>query len=368
MKILYYFYYDGSYMTEWQKTSLIDELSHYDIFIEIFNPATFDSLEECNEKLVKKLKADKNIDLFFTCMRDEFFCDGVMDIIKALPIPKVLVCFDNLHAPYMHKNIAPFFDLVWLTSSQTENMFIKWGCKTIYMPYASNPFIYKNIFSRQIDKICFVGTPYGSRAQYINDIVKSNVEIDVYYSTKTNEQNKKELLYEVKTPSLFKIFSQDMSFSIGRALLRGKMLSIIKKTDSIITHNSKFNHFESLTATDMNKAYSNYALSLNVLDLRNTYYLKRPIHKLHLRTFEIPMCGGLQFTSYDEELETFFTEKECIYFRDIEEMIDKAKFYTNPRNSKLVNDFKNNSRLKAEREHTWKCRFDQLFNVLGILK
>lgn len=42
---------------------------------------------------------------------------------------------------------------------------------------------------------------------------------------------------------------------------------------------------------EMNRLYSNFALNLNILELRNTYLLKYPVYKLHLRTFEIPMCS-----------------------------------------------------------------------------
>lgn len=84
----------------------------------------------------------------------------------------------------------------------------------------------------------------------------------------------------------------------------------------------------------MIKAYSNYALALNVTELRNTYLLKNPIYKLHLRTFEIPMCGGIEFTTYNDELASYFEEgKEIVFYKSKEEMIDKVRFYLSEKNS-----------------------------------
>ena len=42
MKILYFFPYDGSFMTEWQKVQIFDEMAHYDVHFEIFNPLSYE--------------------------------------------------------------------------------------------------------------------------------------------------------------------------------------------------------------------------------------------------------------------------------------------------------------------------------------
>ena len=108
--------------------------------------------------------------------------------------------------------------------------------------------------------------------------------------------------------------------------------------------------------------YSNFALSLNISELRDTYILKIPIHKIHLRTFEIPMSGGLEFTNYTDELASYFTEdKEIILYKNHEEMIDKAKYYLNEKRETIIMKMKQAARRRAESEHTWTNRFDKVF-------
>jgi spore maturation protein CgeB len=113
--------------------------------------------------------------------------------------------------------------------------------------------------------------------------------------------------------------------------------------------------------------YSNHSLSLNITELRDTYLLKKPIHKIHLRAFEIPMSGGLQFASYTEELASYFEEnREIVLYRCHEEMIEKAKFYLNSKNEKLIQNMKMSARKRAESEHTWSKRLQNITLELGI--
>ncbi|MDE6391161.1 MAG: glycosyltransferase, partial [Duncaniella sp.] len=123
----------------------------------------------------------------------------------------------------------------------------------------------------------------------------------------------------------------------------------------------------SVSHEDMCRLYSSHALSLNITDLRDTYILDRPIQKLHLRTFEIPMCGGLQLTTRNPEIERYFEDgKEIVLYDTREEMIDKALWYLSPAREAEVARMKAAARLRAERDHTWMARLDPIFSGLGL--
>lgn len=75
------------------------------------------------------------------------------------------------------------------------------------------------------------------------------------------------------------------------------------------------------------------------------------------------MSGGLEFASYTDEISNYFEEdKEIVLYHSKEEMIDKAKFYLDKKNERLVSSMKNAARLRAEKEHTWTRRFNVVFN------
>ncbi len=77
---------------------------------------------------------------------------------------------------------------------------------------------------------------------------------------------------------------------------------------------------EGLFSMDYTKLLSSSYFSLGLL------YKQFP--ELHTtRTFEIPACGTALITEKNEETSSFFTNEEAIFYNDINDMIDKIKYY-----------------------------------------
>lgn len=362
MNILYYWAEQDRNMDKWQRVHIFDELQRNGHTIEVFNPLSYKDFNSANEEFIKSFKSRKNLpDLFMTCASSEQISVESISVVKIKSIPTLLICFDNLHAPFMHKRIAPFFDLVWLTSQETQYLFKKWGCKTIFMPYAANPFKFTSLPGDEIEAVGFIGSPYGTRIQKINHLIQNNIKCNVYSSANNikviNSTNYKKL-----SNSLYNL----SRFSIGRKVLLGAIKNkITNNSHNKLVMNEYLNLYNSVSFAEMNKLYSNLALSLGITELRNTYVLKNPVHKIHLRTFEIPMCGGLQITSFTEELSSYFEDgKEIILYNSDDELISKAKFYMKSENESLRKKMKLKARERALKEHTWSRRFEIIFTQL----
>jgi spore maturation protein CgeB len=277
----------------------------------------------------------------------------------------VLICFDNLHAPFMHKKNAPAFDLVWLTSKETIGMYKQWGCNnTIFQTYAANPFQFMPHWDESDSFVSFIGTPYGSRVNKLNVLTDSGVLCKVYADSLIFDEN---IEIQVEKLAFRKIVKQTinaLSFNIGRKVFYGAFKNKYSSNKQLILNRNEFLIASpSVSFLEMNKIYSNSSLSLNITELRNTYVLKNPIHKIHLRTFEIPMSGGLEIASYTEELASYFKEdEEIVLYKSEEELISKAKFYLDFKNDSLTSQMKKNARKRAELQHTWTNRFENIFN------
>ncbi|WP_158838701.1 glycosyltransferase family protein [Polaribacter sp. L3A8] len=366
MKIIYFFEETSSYMHQWQRVHIFDELERNGHQIEVFNPITYSSTEEANEKLCDYLKT-KSFDLFMTCVSSEIIFEETIQEVKKIGLPTLLICFDNLHAPFMHKAIAPFFDIVWLTSQETIGMFKKWGCKNIvFQTYAANPYNFNPYWGEIDNSINFIGSPYGGRVNKINKLTQSNLLCKVYSNSLVESNNDK---VEVVNKDYLKLLNKTLemlTFNIGRKVLYGAVKNKFFNADnSILEHNNNLECLPSVSFLDMQKTYSSSSLSLNITELRNTYVLDTPIHKMHLRTFEIPMSGGLEIASYTEELASYFKEdKEIVLYKSNEELISKAKFYLDPKNDSLTSNMKRCARERAAAEHTWMNRFDKIFGKL----
>ena len=370
MNILYYFKdYDG-FMAKWQYFHIIEELEREGHNIVVYNPLKYNSIDESNEQIIPFIKNSKiRFDLFLNCESDVFLYSSSIKAIKELGLPTALICFDNLHAPYIHRKMAPLFDVVWLTSIETKWLFEKWGCKNIvFQPYAANPYNFKPNWSSPTHSVSFIGSPYGSRINILNNLTGKGVKCDVYADKLSNHtKTRSKIPTPVKTP-VYKELWQALSFDIGRKVLISALLNrSILKNKSTLSLNSNLEVHPSVSFQDMQSIYSDSALSLNITYLRHTYLLKNPLHKVHLRTFEIPMCGGLEIAAYSDELAGYFEDgKEIVLYKSDEEFISKAKFYLDPKNDSLSSEMKRNARKRAEEEHTWTKRFNVLFSNLNI--
>lgn len=360
MNILYFWAEKDRYMDQWQRIHFFDELERIGYYIIVFNPLDYCSIEEANDSLLKYInKEHKKPELFMTCVPSEFLYPETITIIKNHGIPTLLICFDNLHAPHIHKNIAPLFDLVWLTSMETEYLFKKWGCKTIFMPYAANPYKYYPIKNEEIPAIGFIGTIYGARLEKIKKLTNNKVKCNIYSNSTPNINH----IYNVNS---LKTFIELSKFPIGRKVLKGALLNRLNSNDTnTLSENEFLKFYPSVSFDEMICLYSNFSISLGITELRNTYLLKNPVHKLHLRTFEIPMSGGLQLASYSDELASYFeNDKEIILYHDSEEMISKSSFYMREDNYNLRLKMKNNAYMRAISEHTWSLRFNKIISLL----
>lgn len=365
MNILFFFPEENSYMGQWQKYHILDELKHQGHAIHLFNPLLFQTFEQANHELIRFIKnSGHSFDLFVNSLgSDQLLPDTVKEIKKA-GIATLLICFDNLYAPFMHKTSAPLFDLVWLTSKETQEMFIRWGCTVVFMPYAANPEIFKPNFVRETECVGFIGIPYGSRINKINKLVNNQIQCQIHSSSvldhgKSNPGRNNYL-------TLIKSGLNLTKFGIGRKILSGALKNkVFVRTDNTLTDNPFLKRMPSVSFEEMIHLYSNFEISLGITEVRNTYTLQKPVHKLHLRTFEIPMCGGIQLSSYTEELSGYFEDdKEILLYKSDEEMISKAKFFLNPERKGSREKIRLNARKRAENEHTWTNRFNVVFSML----
>jgi hypothetical protein len=284
-------------------------------------------------------------------------------------LPTALICWDNLELPYKQKKIAGLFDVVWLTSIETKYLFERWGCKNlIFQTYAANPFVFQPDWKTTLREVGFIGSPYGSRVNKLNDLIHHHIPCTAYSDSffKKGYNTSVGGIKKTNVSNLVIKASRYMRFSIGRKVLYSTLKNKAIRNKSILAAPNEFLHLKpAVPVREMCTLYSNFALALNITELRDTYVMKYPIHKIHLRAFEIPMCGGLQLASYNDELAAYFEEdKEIVFYRTVDEMIDKCKFYLDEKNETLALRIKKAARIRAEQEHTWCNRFNRLFKAL----
>lgn len=370
MKILYFFQEIETPMFQWQRTHFINELEHHGCYMTCFNPLKYATPIEANEQLISHL-SDNSYDLFFTnvCYEKVLFPETV-DYIKSRGVATLCLRCDNLIIPYNDKVLAPHFDLVWLTAVETRYLYDHWGVKSFFAPYAANPFVFVPNNSITLKRsVCFIGTPYGSRSLMINALSRNDVPVDVYYK-KTGRPNNSEVKNELKSsliwPSRASVLFHRLFFPQGRKVMLGTLVNKIKGEQKI-DYNRFITSLPSVRPDQQGSIYSDYALALASTSTNHTDVLRKPLKIINLRNFEIPMSGGIEICKYNQELSNYFDDgKEIIFYKDNEELVDKAQFYLTKASDQELLKMKQSARKRAEKEHTWWKRFTIAFDLLGL--
>ena len=363
MKILYFAPERNRIMDKWQHIHFIDELSRHGIQIDLFN------WEEANEIAIKKIR-EGNYDLFFTgvCRKEILFIESLLEI-KKIGVPTLCLRYDNLLIPYNDKELAPYFDLLWLTATETKHLYDKWGVKTCFAPYAANPFTFKYTELPLKYRVCFIGTPYGSRSRMINKLSQGGVDTTVFYGGKVKQIDDCVLQrtnMNVPSDSFLVSVLNRLKFSEGRVLLKGSLKNkIIGK--SYVDKNPYLEMKDAVSWEELSSTYSEYSLSLASTSAHHTDVLKDPVKVINLRNFEIPMSGGVEICRYNYELSEYFEDgKEILFYESNDELVEKAIYYTRNATDKEIIKIKQAARKRSENEHTWYHRFNKVLNELNL--
>ena len=62
----------------------------------------------------------------------------------------------------------------------------------------------------------------------------------------------------------------------------------------------------------------------------------------------------------------FEADKEILYYSSAEELADKIRFYTDPKQDGVRANIRAAARARTLRDHTWTQRFNDIFRLLGI--
>jgi len=363
VRILYYASVRGHHMLLWQRIHILDELSAHGVEFEEFDPEQYPSEDEAMSALRQVLKS-RHFDLFVTAYGKKYITAELLNEVRASGVPSLLFCPDNLLVPYTHLEIARHIDLVWLTARETQYMFDKVGARTIFLPYAANPAIYRGCTTGPCNRVLFVGNPYGSRSNMINAVASAGVDVDLYVGGERSVDGKGGVLakYGDRMGAAFNL----LRFPVGRRVLLGALKQKVSRSRGL-AESPRIHRYPSLSFSDMYEAYARYAVSLASTAARNTGVLRHPVNVINLRSFEIPASGGVQLCAYSEELAGYFEEgREIVFYRSQDELAERSRYLTSERASGELARIRRDARTRAVRDHTWTIRFAQVFSRLGL--
>lgn len=312
----------------------------------------------------KKEQGKKPVDLFFSYLMDSEIEPTCIDEIKKLGVPTANFSCNNTHQFYLTEKIAPHFDFNLHSEKFVAEKFKSIGANPIWFQMAANPKYYHPMdIKRKIDAI-FIGAYYSKRPYYIKNLLDNRINIHVYgpgWKYKNNLALIRRIKREIKRSK--KILSSLINFSAGRRAYISSNIASIDFRDKLISEYNDNLHFP-ITDNEMIKKYNESKCVLGFLEVYDVHdYSKRSLQHLHLREFEVPMCGALYFTNYSDELaEHYEPDKEVVIFRNEHELLDKVKYYlSHPREAGKIREAGYKRALEC---HTYEKRFKEFFKIL----
>jgi len=319
--------------------------------------------EKFSQILVDTFKtqhAKKPFDIFFSYLLDDHVESSSIDEIRKSGVMAVNFSCNNIHQFYLTEKIASHFDCNLHAEKHAAEKFKAIGANAIWFQMAANPKFYHPLDIERIIDVSFVGSEYARRLYYIWYLLENGVNVHVYGPRWTVTGLK---FFRREVARLRDLIRSIITVSPQR---RVQLTARIAYRDALARLQAKYGYNLHLPLTDdqMIRKYSESRISLGFMEVYDEHDCsKRPFLHLHLREFEVPMCGALYFTNYSDELTEFYEpDREVVIFRSEYELVDKVKYYlTHPDEAGKIRKAGYQRAIKC---HTYHRRFVELFAKL----
>lgn len=345
---------------------LIPHYQHADLlnqnhlaFIEQNRP----KLEQTLLKQVQEVHEKQPIDLFFSYFYSAFCRPEVIRQIRQMGIITANWYCNGSYQFHLVKDIAPAYDYCLVPEKFRLQDYRQIGATPIYFQEAANPTFYKPYDLPYTYDVTFVGQKYGERPEYIRYLLDQDINVKVWgwgWQNSNVHQKASSLSDKIKrmlTPGAWRKIGHRLgNYFINRPTTTDDVNSL-SIPDNVVG--------PPLSDEEMVKMYSRSKISLGFSTVGNTHQLPQPIKQVRLRDFEAPMSGAFYMVEFMQELEEFFdigTEIAC--YTDKHDLAEKIKYYLN--HDKEREEIRLAGYRRAQNEHSWQQRFQQLFSSLGL--
>jgi spore maturation protein CgeB len=358
-------------------------------FMQVPNNFTSQELEvrsQITQKIVDEVKnshGQQPIDLFLSYFYNAHFDPAGFEEIHRLGIPTVNFYCNSIYQFELVSEIAAKVNYSWHAEKKARSLYLGIGANPIWVQMGADPEVYHPLadVTRQ-PKACFVGQRYADRDRWTAALVNAKVPLEIYGSGWVKEE-----AAIVSKPTKAERASQYLGRSQNSAGNTSTYLQVITnnlhkqgiwgglvRTWQQIQYSRETQKLLPLFSS-LAKGYASqpicsvFAAYEVILNFSNVWADGRTgsdlIPHVRLRDFEAPMCRTCYLTGYTEEITEFYEiGKEIDTYCNPDELVDKTKFYLNhPSEAEKLREA---GYQRALRDHTWKRRFEQLFQEINL--
>jgi spore maturation protein CgeB len=322
--------------------------------------------ERVSQRLVEAVRAEharQPIDVFFGYLIKQFVYPEAIREIGELGITTLNYWCNGAHQFYLVDEISPAFDYCVVTERASLPLYRELGARPIYSQMGANPEVYRPYDVPHDYDVTFVGQRYADRPEYIYFLLRNGVDVHVWGAGWTRDRTYGEKPVGIGVTPRY-LVRHPRSAAKKLASFAARRVEDLVVLPPHARRRLARASGPSLPYDELVRMYSRSRISLGFSTCGDARYRdEHKIRQVHMRDFEAPMSGALYFVEYQEELEEFYElEREIVCYRSREELLDKVRYYlANPEEATRV---RRAGYERAQRDHTWKRRFDQLFQEL----
>jgi spore maturation protein CgeB len=259
---------------------------------------------------------------------------------------------------------------VWLFDKGNQDYFKRWGANYHYLPWGANSSfkVTRDYNESLIQRVVFIGNPYGSRVKMINELLKSGIPVDMYIAGGSNQPalkvSKIKYLFKYVYENRYRLyyFIRLIQTNYGRKIFFSRLYSLVSR--NLDFSNKNLRVYDRLDYENISLVIQSYRLVLNSAYLNSTGYLINPIEIINLRTFEIPALGGLQLVQESIEISRFFEDGYDIVFYNRRNLKEVIKKYLHDVSDSTIIEMRSKAFEKVKKMHNWSARFSEISKLL----
>lgn len=325
-----------------------------------------------SERLVAAVEAAhraRPLDLVLTYLSDGHVVPEAVRQLRERIGPVLNFFCNNVHQFHLVRRIAPGFTACLVPEREALERYRASGARAIFFPMAANPAIYRPLDVPQSYEATFSGQRYADRAAAILALCRGGVDAKAFGVGWTPPRGG-------DVGGAGDVAGGGPLAGAGRALaatLRGRN-PFIAARDRMAWRTLCDRHPGSVHGPVPDDEYialfSRSKISLGFLVLGDTHRTRRTMRQVRLREFEGPMAGAFYLTGWLDELaEHYEIGREIVCYRSHAEMVDLCRHYlAHPEERERI---RRAGHERALRSHTWRHRFEKLFDGLrgeGVLR
>ncbi len=319
-------------------------------------------------QMATELRAAGELDLIFCMVYDDFLVVETAERLRHLNVPMVNYHVDMAFQWYRVIRTAPYFDVMAVAQKTNAEYLKAYNPRIHWMPMAANPEWYSRRSTAGPEHaVSFVGSFNPYRRALIAECVRRGFTPAVYGKGWTKESP---IPYRFDWDA-YKVWHDLRYYALPRLQAEGigSLIGPIKKKLS------RMRSFEELRGPEFLPPCSDEALpgifsssnvNLGFSDTGwhgGTHVVPSKNLQCRLRDFEVPMSGGFYLVQEAPGHADYYKiGQEIETWKDGDELLDKLSFYT--KHNTAAHRIREAGRRKALEAHTWRHRFEHLFEAL----